>query len=66
MTMNAMRIAALAALAASCLTTGCATSADSAAQPQEKVDKEYATGSRLPVRKLAPAPAAPAVPADKT
>ncbi len=63
MKMKAMRFATLAALAASVLMTGCATQADdSAAQGAEKVDKEYATGSRLPVRK--PAPAAPT--GDKT
>lgn len=54
---NAMRIAALMTLAACVLMTGCATPADSAAQPQENASKEYATGSRLPVRK--PAAAAP-------
>lgn len=55
-----MRIAALAALAASVLMTGCATTAEpSAGQGQQNADKEYATGSRLPVRK-------PAAPADKT
>ncbi|SHH21411.1 hypothetical protein [Massilia sp. CF038] len=56
---NAMRIAALMTLAASVLMTGCATTpTDTAAQPQENASKEYATGSRLPVRK--PAAAAPA------
>lgn len=64
MKIQGMRIAALAALAGSVLMTGCATPAESAAgQPQEKAaDKEYATGSRLPVRK----PAAPAPAVDKT
>ena len=63
MTIQGMRIAALAAVAASVLMTGCATPADTAAAPpQEKADKEYATGSRLPVRK----PATPAPAVDKT
>lgn len=58
-----MRIAALAALAATVLVSGCATPAEpSAGQSQQNADKEYATGSRLPVRK----PAAPAPAVDKT
>ncbi|HEU4776968.1 MAG TPA: hypothetical protein VFS95_09095 [Telluria sp.] len=62
MKIQGMRIALLATMAASVLMTGCATPADTAAQPQEKADKEYATGSRLPVRK----PATPAPAVDKT
>jgi hypothetical protein len=60
MKIQGMRIAALATLAAGVLLTGCAAPAESAAGPsQEKADKEYATGSRLPVRK-------PTAPATKT
>jgi hypothetical protein len=56
-----MGIAMLATVAMSVLMTGCATTADTAAPSQQNADKEYATGSRLPVRK----PAAPGAAVEK-
>lgn len=52
MTKPVMSMAAVAAMAASVLLTGCATEKDPQAAYSVPEVREYATGSRLPVRKL--------------
>ena len=56
MTKFVLNGAALAVVAAGALVSGCATETGTTAQTGPKVEevREYATGSRLPVRKLGP------------